>query len=193
MTAKDITPNEFGRLFLKYREKFISIARSYTRDEVVAEDIVAESFTNFWDNREKIELQTLPEAYILQAVKNRCLNWLRDRATKMRIERNMQDNACRAMMTEINVLDSTDMGLIFRSDIERIFRKRFESLPEMTRNIFLASRLDDMTYREIAEKYGISERKVKRDIQNVLSVMRHSLKDYLPSLAVFFSALGFWQ
>lgn len=47
MTAKDITPNEFGRLFLKYRDRFISIARSYTRDEVVVEDIVAESFTNF--------------------------------------------------------------------------------------------------------------------------------------------------
>ncbi len=42
MTAKNITPNDFGRLFLKYRDRFIPIAHSYTRDEAVAEDIVAE-------------------------------------------------------------------------------------------------------------------------------------------------------
>lgn len=190
MAVKEITPNEFGRLFTKYRDRFISIARSYTRDEAVAEDIVAEAFTNFWDNREKIDLQTLPEAYIMQTVKNRSLNWLRDKATKMRIEQNMQDNAYRAIMTEINVLDSTDMGLIFRSDIENIFKEQFAKLPEMTRNIFLASRLADMTYQEIAYKYGVSPRKVKRDIQNVLAMLRTSLKDYLPVITVLFAGLG---
>lgn len=191
MTAKDMTPNEFGRLFLKYREKFISIARSYTRDEVVAEDIVAESFTNFWDNREKIDIQTVPEAYILQSIRNRCMNWLRDRATRMRIEQNMQDKAYRAMMADLHALESSDMGKIFRSDIERIFRGFLATMPEMTRNVFLDSRFGDMTYAEIAEKYGLSQRKVKRDIQNVLAGMRKSLKDYLPVIAILLQGTNF--
>ena len=191
MRAQEITAHEFGRLFMQYREKFISIARSYTRDEMAAEDIVAESFTNFWDNRRKIDLQTLPEAYILQTVKNRSLNWLRDRTTKMRAEQNMQGNAYRAMVAEINVLDSTDMGLIFRSDIEKIFRNCLDTLPETTRRIFLASRFENLTYQEIAERYGFSQRKVKRDIQNALSIMRESLKDYLAVLAILFTNLDF--
>ena len=52
MTEKTITAQEFSRLFIRYRDRFVSVAMSYIRDEVVAEDIVAESFTNFWDNRD---------------------------------------------------------------------------------------------------------------------------------------------
>ena len=36
-----------------------------------------------------------------------------------------------------------------------------------------------MTYKEIAQKYGVSERKVKRDITKVLNILRIALKDYL--------------
>lgn len=176
---------------MKYRDRFISIARSYTRDEVVAEDIVAESFTNFWDNREKIDVQTVPEAYILQSIRNRCMNWLRDRATRMRIEQNMQDKAYRAMMADLHALESSDMGKIFCSDIERIFRDFLATMPEMTRNIFLDSRFGDMTYAEISEKYGISQRKVKRDIQTVLANMRTSLKDYLPVIVILLQGTNF--
>lgn len=190
MTAQEITPNEFGKLFLKYRDKFISIARSYTRDEMVAEDIVAESFTNFWDNREKIYIQTVPEAYILQSIRNRCMNWLRDRTTRMRIEQNMQNNTYIAMIADLHALESSDIGKIFRSDIARIFRDVLSTMPEMTRNIFLDSRFGDMTYAEIAEKYGVSQRKVKRDIQIVLANMRTSLQDYLPAITVLFTGLG---
>lgn len=190
MTAQEITPGEFGKLFLKYRDKFISIARSYTRDEMVAEDIVAESFTNFWDNRGKIDIQTVPEAYILQSIRNRCMNWLRDKAVRMRIEQNMQDNAYIAMIADLHALESSDIGKIFRSDIAKIFREFLSTMPELTRNIFLDSRFGDMTYAEIAEKYGVSQRKVKRDIQTVLANMRTSLKDYLPVITVLFTGLG---
>lgn len=193
MTAAEITSIEFGKLFLKYREKFIAIARSYVRDEVAAEDIVAESFTNFWDNRGTIELQTLPEAYILQTVKNRSLNYLRDKATKMRIEQKMQDNAYIAIMADVQALKSTDMGRIFSKDIEKIFMDFIATMPEMTRNIFMASRYDELTYQEIAERYGISQRKVKREIQNVLARMRVSLKDYLPAVTLFLATLHLYR
>lgn len=180
MESREISAQEFGHIFVSYRDRFIAIAKSYIRDEVAAEDIVAESFTNFWDNRCKIDISAAPEAYILQSVKNRCLNYLRDKATRMRIQQQMQDCAYKMIITEMNILDNDDIGLIFRSDIEAIFKKLMTSMPESTRDIFLASRFESLTYAEIAEKYGVSQRKVKREIQHVLEIMRHSLKDYLP-------------
>ena len=78
MPVTDINPLDFGKLFMKYKDSYIAIARSYVRDLAVAEDIVSESFTTFWDKRENIDIKTSPEAYILRAVKNRCLHWLRD-------------------------------------------------------------------------------------------------------------------
>lgn len=190
MINDEITSQEFGQLFLKYRDRFIAIARSYVRDEVAAEDIVAESFTVFWDSRKEIDIATVPEAYILQMVKNRCINCLRDKANRLRIQQKMHEDSYKAIMAEIGVLGKDELGLIFRSDIATIFKNLLDSIPESTRDIFLASRFENLTYNEIAEKYGVSPRKVKREIQHVLEIMRISLKDYLPLLLIVYSLLN---
>ena len=49
--------------------------------------------------------------------------------------------------------------------------------------------MEGLTYNEIAERYGVTPRKVKRDIQKVLEIMRISLKDYLPVLLLVFPGL----
>ena len=190
MPGNNISPQEFGQLFMRYRDNFIAVARSYVRDEVVAEDIVAESFTNFWDNRSRIDIRTIPEAYILHMVKNRCLSYLRDRANRMRILQQMHNDSYKAIMAEIGVLGKDETGLIFQSDIAAIFQRLLATVPESTRDIFLASRFDNLTYNEIAEKYGVSPRKVKREIQHVLGIMRISLKDYLPVMVILLSMMA---
>jgi len=41
----------FNQLYADYRERFIRFAYSYTKDKAVSEDITAESFMSFWENR----------------------------------------------------------------------------------------------------------------------------------------------
>lgn len=190
MPGNNISAQEFGRLFMVYRDKFIAVARSYVRDEVAAEDIVAESFTDFWDGRDRITIRTIPEAYILHMVKNRCLSYLRDKANRMRILQQMHEDSYKAIMAEIGVLGKDETGLIFQSDIAAIFQRLLATVPESTRDIFLASRFENLTYNEIADKYGISPRKVKREIQRVLGIMRISLKDYLPVMVILLSMMA---
>ena len=62
MPVTDINPLDFGKLFMKYKDSYIAIARSYVRDLAVAEDIVSESFTTFWDKRENIDIKTTPRS-----------------------------------------------------------------------------------------------------------------------------------
>lgn len=189
MTEEIISPEDFGKLFVKYRDKYISIACSFVRDRAVAEDIVAESFTAFWDNRDHIELQSQPEAYILQSVKNRCLNHLRDKATRLRIRQQIHTDSYRALLLEIELLSEENLGFLFEADVVKIFRDFLHTMPNLTRNIFCASRFEGLTYNEIAQRYGVSPRKVKRDISTILARMRVELKDYLPFLLFFFSNL----
>mgnify|MGYP004573198013 FL=1 len=74
------------------------------------------------------------------------------------------------------------MDDIFSAEVEGIFRKFLADLPELSLNIFISSRFEDLTYEEIAQKYGVTPRKVKREIQKALEKLRASLKDYLPVL-----------
>lgn len=189
MLASSISAEEFGRLFLRFKDKFISIACSFTRDRAAAEDIVTESFTAFWNGREHIELKSLPEAYVLQSVRNRCLNYMRNKAVRMRIEGDINSVSARAVEMEADILSEESISFLFRDEVQEIFMNFMKTMPDLTRKIFLASRMEGLTYNEIAERYGVTPRKVKRDIQKVLESMRVSLKDYLPMLLLVFPGL----
>ena len=184
-----ITPDQFGDIYRRNRDKFVLIAKSYVRDQHAAEDIVAEAFAKFWNNRSSVAPSGLPEAYIMKTVKNMCLNYMRDKLTRMRISQEFNNDRLKALEAETSFLSSEDLGFLFGSDVAALFRNVREEFPELTRNIFYASRFDGMTYQEIAQRYGISERKVKRDIVNVLSSLRFALKDYL-HLALLVALLG---
>ena len=173
-------------MFMQWRGRFSAIAQSYVHDPAVAEDIVSECFLSFWSKRSEIELKTVPEAYILQSVKNRCLNWLRDRQSKMRREQHLDSQNLQAVEAEISALKEEDFGTLFSAEVEKIFREHLATFPALTRDIFLSSRFDGMTYDEIAAQYGVSPRKVKREIQRVLADIRIALRDYLPLLLLFF-------
>lgn len=187
--ASEMTSQEFGSLFMKYRDRYVSIAKSYVRDAVVAEDIVADAFTRFWDSRNDIVLTSIPEAYILQAIKNRCLNHMRDSMTQMRIRQEMHSEKYKALQKETELLSSEDISFLFETEISTIFNNILKELPELSKEIFIASRFKGMTYKEIAEKYNISDRKVKREISKVLDLLRIGLKDYLPLLIFLFPRL----
>ena len=125
----------------------------------------------------------------MKTVKNMCLNYMRNKLTRMRISQEFNNDKLKSLEAETSFLSSEDLGFLFGSDVAAIFRNVMEEFPELTRNIFYASRFDGMTYQEIAQRYGISERKVKRDIVNVLSSLRFALKDYL-HLALLVALLG---
>ena len=185
MTETEISAREFEETFLKYREKYIAIARSYVRDELAAEDIVSGCFATYWENRKQTGLSESLHAYLLKSVRNRSINWLRDKARRAEIDEEQRN----IMMGRIKVMQQEELSEIFKSEVSGIFRRLMEKMPEMTRQIFFSSRFEDLTYEEIAAKYNVSPRKVKREIQSVLSMMRKSLKDYLPALLVPIVAL----
>ena len=180
MNGSDITSQEFGDFYIRNREKFISIAQSYVRDRQAAEDIVGEVFALLWSRRQSIGISSSLEAYVLRAVKNRALNYLRDVIHKMEKDNRIDSEQYNAILVDTDILASDSLGFILHSEVSEIFNKILCDMPERTRKIFLASRFNGKTYSEIADHFGVTERIVKRDIQTTLKDLRTALKDYLP-------------
>lgn len=177
MKATDISPTEFGHLFAKYREKFISVASSYVHNISDAEDIVAEVFTKFWDNRATIEIAGSVEAYLLAMVKNKCRDHLRNVSTRLKNEGIIQTELYNAIQSEITVLNNGNKEWLFDPDVRDTFKSFLNELPELRRRIFCAVKFDGLTYVETALHLGISPRKVKREVSAVLNGLRSALKD----------------
>lgn len=177
-----ISSADFGLLFERYKNYFVVVARSYVRDKMVAEDLVMDSFITFWENREKIEITHTIPAYILASVKRRCLNWLRDQSIHLKAQEEIHSTALRVFSERIATIETNDPNSLYLEEIAVIIKREFEKMAEQTRDVFFANRYDNMTYKEIGEKFGLSFNQVNFEIRKATQILRLSLRDYLPLL-----------
>lgn len=179
---------EFDRLYGAYKPRFILIACSYLRDRSAAEDLVTDCFMHFWEKREEIvpTTENIP-AYILGMVRHKCIDALRTRQQHLLTHRQIYQLEMRNIRENLAALEECDLAkILFRSEVEEIFRRRLAEMPELSAQIFIANRFENQTYQEIAQRYGISVRKVTREIQRCLKLLREDLGDYLPVAILLF-------
>ncbi len=158
---------------------YINIANSYIHSLCTAEDIVNESFVKLWEKREDIRTGN-HEAYMFRVVTNRCLDYMKSQKAKDRNLEEMQDQSKALIDFEISSLERCNPTELFKTEVLNLLRKSVGRMPESTRKIFIASRYEGLTYEKIAEKFGITVRKVTSEIQAALSFLRNDLRDYLP-------------
>lgn len=188
-TGRALSEEEFGRLFSKCRPFYITIANSYVHNTETAADLVHDSFAKLWERRTELRTGNF-EAWLFETVTNRCLDWLRSKETRDRILRNMQDVSCRMLLHEMESLKRIHPETVYAREMEEIIGTCIEKMPTLTRNVFVGHRFENKTYRELAEEFGITPRRVTAEIQAALKMLRVSLKDYINVLLVI-AALHF--
>lgn len=182
-----MTTAEFGRLFATWRARFEAIACRYVRSAAVAEDLVSDSFMSFWENRGRIPADANLQAYILIIVRNKCLDWLRAQSLHAKIEQEVYELRRRVLAADIRSLQASNPEEIFSAEVAAIVRQSLDRLPELTREVFVARRFEELSYKEIAEKYGITVRRVEFELEKAVKQLRVALKDYLPVLLMLLS------
>ena len=186
-----ISPSEFSRLFTENKDRLVALADSYVHDRHAAEDIVADAFTRFWDqggvpsspfhsrvsrnaqdalarSLQPAKVYTAPRMYLYAMVRNRCLNYLRDRAARQKI-------LDARLRSDIEALEDGMSGAFMSGDLEREISRFLDNLPHDRREIFCASRFDGLSHNEIALRYGYTPRKIRREIGRVLTDLRELL------------------
>lgn len=176
----------FNQLFTEYQSRFIRFANSYTRNLSAAEDFTIEALTYYWENRHTLSPQTNAPAYVLTIIKHKCLNYLQHRQTHIEVTEKMQNHARWELSTRIATLEACEPYEIFTAEVEAIVKQTLESLPEQTRNIFIMSRYQNLSQKEIAEKLNITTKGVEFHIAKATKALRNSLKDYTPIFLYLF-------
>lgn len=176
---------QFNQLFAKYQSRFIHFAYSYVRDRTIAEDFVMEAFMYYWEHRDTLAKDSNIPAYILVTIKNKALNYLHH------IE--IVDTACVRIKTHsqweldtrISRLEACNPEELFSKEIKELVEKTLDRLPLQTRKVFIESRINNKSHKEIAQMYAISTKTVEFHISKALKILRVSLKDYLSVFLLF--------
>ena len=127
-----------------------------------------------------------PTAYVLTVVKHKCLNYLQQQQIHKDIEESIQSHAEWELSTRIATLEACNPSELFNAEAMEIVNRTLAKLPSRTREIFIMSRMQNMSHKEIAAKMDISTKGVEFHIGKALKELRISLKDYLPVFLYLF-------
>jgi RNA polymerase sigma-70 factor (ECF subfamily) len=74
-------------------------------------------------------------------------------------------------------------------ELEGKLAQAMNDLPEQCRTIFQLSRFEELKYREIADRLGLSVKTVENQMGKALKILRVKLVDFLPLTIFYFLKL----
>lgn len=175
----------FGAFYNTYYQRFVRYAFYYVNDLPTAEDMTHGALLYYWENKHRLPADTDVLGYILQSVKNKCLNYLKHLQVEIEYSKNCTKLYDWEIVTRIQTLEDDTYGTIFSRDIMNIVMDALEELPEQTRNIFVLNRLENKSRKGIAGILGVSLQKIDYHINKANNYLLQKLKDYIPLLLLF--------
>ena len=173
----------FNQLFTDCKSSFIRFAKTYVGDTMIAEDMVIESLMYYWEKRDDLAPDSNVPAFILTVIKHKCLNYLQRLRAGEEIVEYLKKCDAWELNLRIATLEACNPEKLFSDEMQALVDNALKTLPEQTRDIFIRSRYNNQSHKEIAEALGISTKTVEFHITKALKVMRVALKDYYPLLA----------
>ena len=174
--------HDFELVFKRYYSRLCHYACKFIDEDVVAEDIVQEIFSNLWEKQFNLDSEATLKAYLFRSVHNRCLNYINYRKITDKHHKIIQDKFA-LMELEYYGSDHGNAKSLFELEIK--IDDVISSLPDQCRNVFELSRQKGLKNREIAAELNISVSVVEKHISKALRIMRDALKDYLILILLF--------
>ncbi|QEM02731.1 RNA polymerase sigma-70 factor [Mucilaginibacter rubeus] len=158
----------FERIYNKYWSKLYLSAYNIIRDRQVAEDVTQEVLVNLWMKRANLKLTSL-NAYLYTSVRYQVFNVIR--SGKVRAD----------LFNKLEELFSNNGGeeLLSEKEINRLLEQGVAELPEKCRQIFIMSRKEHLSTKEIAERLGIAPKTVENQLTVALNRLRKTLGDFV--------------
>jgi RNA polymerase sigma-70 factor (ECF subfamily) len=169
----------FEQYFRTHFEALANFALGYLNNRDTSVDIVQEVFVNLWKKRDSISPDKNVKSYLFISVKHRCLNYIRDHK---KFRSHFLDTE---VELEVPVETPDEME---RDEVARQIGEALDKLPEKCRQIFELSRFEELKYREIAERLGVSVKTVEAQMSKALKILTRELR----GLTGIFLLMGWW-
>lgn len=156
-------------LFDTYYRELVVYSMKIVINRGVAEETVQDLFIQLWKNRHRFTLQKSLHAYLLTAVRNRSINFIKSRYGRSRFE-NLDG------IDQISNAETADANVNV-SELREAIHSAILLLPPKCKIIFSLSRNAGLTVDEISVQLGISKKTVRAQISIAMGKIRAHLDD----------------
>lgn len=156
------------QLFKQYQPMLVAYANSYLHSVEDAKGVVQDVFIGVWRNIANVDKSKI-KAYLFTATRNRCISFIkRQRLPTSDVE--LQDVEHRLKYDGEQDMDIAELQAVIFDEVNR--------LPPKCKKIFLLSRKEQLSYKEIAAQLNISTKTIENQINIALKRLRKCLDIY---------------
>lgn len=156
----------FDSLFEVYSPKLYGFAFKYFRNEADAEELVQEVFVKVWENRHVLKTEHSFKSYLFTIALNQIRKYFNKKAVALRYLESLQHEP-----------EFSDQPLA--EDYESVLQKLnsiIEQMPPRRREIFIKSKLEGKSSKEVAAELNISPGTVDNQVSEALRFLRAQFK-----------------
>lgn len=176
----------FRLLYDRHYVLLCRFANQLLNNAALAEEVVDDVIFYLWEHRQEVEIRYSIRAYLMRAVRNRCLNelQLQSHREELHISSFLSPESM-DFLDSLFVDNKQPLGMLLEQELEEELKRSIDELPLECRKVFYKSRFEQKKYEEIATELGISVNTVKYHIKNALAFLQRRLGSYLKLLIVY--------
>jgi RNA polymerase sigma-70 factor (ECF subfamily) len=174
----------FQQLFQKYSPSVVNFAFRFLGNRARAEEIAQEVFLQVYRWQTKYEAKAKFSTWLFKIAHNHCLNEVRKGEYRVSVEsigpqEDADGDERERQLPDTNLNKGED--ILAAKQAARRIEKILRRVPETQRTALLLSRLEGMSYQEVAEVLGVTEKAVKSLVFRATQSLKDGLKDMLDS------------
>lgn len=155
----------FKELYFRFFSKLCRFSYYITGSKEQAEEIVQSLFAKLWEQRQTLRIESKIESYLYVSVRNASYGFLKSSHHKKQRE-------------TLYAEEKPEEHIFDKEAFLNKLQEALNELPEQCRGIYCMKNLEGMSYKEIAENLGISERTVDTQLYRALKKLREKMQKY---------------
>lgn len=173
------SPEAFERLFHQYGGKLYNfVLKLSAGNTYLAEEITQRAFIKIWDTHMQVNPDKSFISYLCTISKNMLMNEYEHQT----VEYLYKEYALKYLSTSDNLTPENELS---RNLLEEYIDLLTEKLPPARKQIFIMSRKEMLSNKEIAQKLNITESTIQTQLSKALSFMKEQLARYYKEILLF--------
>lgn len=158
--------NAFRELYFRYDTMLFTFLLKLTHSDIIAEELLQETFLQVWLHRDNLPNIKFPRAYIHRIAANLSHRWLKQHLLHRKVlaEREQEDF----------VINDIEDSLVWK-DMSILIARIIAKMPEQRRKIYQLHRDSGLSSGEIATIMGVSASTVRNTIVAAVRYIREQL------------------
>lgn len=165
LSLKKGNESAFKEVYFNYYDKLINIARRFNSSVLTPEDFVQETFIRLYNKKELLLEDVLLDKQLFTICKNIIINHIN------------RENKIIQLDPQVDILQEETDSTIFDERKEKL-HNFINQLPEQQQKIFTLHKLENLSYKEIAEITDLSEKTIANHIYLASKFIRKKIENH---------------